>query len=280
MSSAYVIDETPIARQELASGQYGGHPNAEALIRAHFASISPEVRAGIRLPENADALAAAKEKDAGSQIEVPEGGSLVDWSVRGSDPRHMVLSYVWEDAHGRWHHGVQGYSDDYQGPHETAADKTVRETMEYDARAQAKAAETNVQIEEKLAEIRKELAEQQADTLAQMRDEFADSIKQIVADAKKEGDSGTSSKANRGGSKGTTKKATTAGESGAGDASAAPAPGGSGGSSDDGEAKYPRSHSELDSLANGSGADLPEDWDDYKTDQKVEWLEKKGVKPE
>jgi hypothetical protein len=55
----------------------------------------------------------------------------------------------------------------------------------------------------------------------------------------------------------------------------------SGGDGDDGdEPTYPRTHADLDALAKSSGETLPGDWDDLKTDAKVEWLEEKGVKPE
>jgi hypothetical protein len=295
MTSAYVLDETPQSRRELRAGQYGGYDHAEDLIRAHFASIPLEVRTGIRLTENPDALAAASEGDAGSVIAVPDGCSVVDWTVRGSDPRHMVLSYIYETPDGRWLHGVQAYDEDtYQSPEETPAQKATRAVAMADHAVKQEAAVARAELDERLEQHRVELEQSLADRFGAFKDDLVSAVQEIVKSAQEDdgdtvGQRGGTAGANRGGSAGTTKKATSAGESGAGDPDSAPEPNAGSGGSDAGsgsgsgsdeETAFPKQHAPLNDLLKQSGADTPEGWDDMKVDDKIAYLESRGVKPE
>lgn len=120
-SHAIVEMEMAQARRE-GNTQYGVHANAEDLIRAHVSSIDPAVRRVSAYPTNAAATATLDK----SKIEIPEGGTLIDAAVHGSDPRSMAILYVWERPDGRWAKGVQGYSDEYVLVPETATEQAAR----------------------------------------------------------------------------------------------------------------------------------------------------------
>lgn len=276
MSSAYVLDETAQARRELRASQLGGqHMNAEDLIRSHFASVSPEVRSGIRLGENPDALAAAKDADASKQIKVPEGGHLVDWTVRGTDPRRMVLSYVWEDEEGRWYHGVQGYNDDYQGPVENDADRATREVAMADHAVRVAGVEGNLDLAEKLEQFRREQEARIGEQFAALKGDLIDSIQSLVADRQE----AKAAKSGKGESVPSSTRTDSSGQSGKGDPSAAPAPGGAS-TSTSGEGEYPKQHAGLNDLLDSSGGEKPDGWDDMKVDDKIAYLKSHGVEPE
>lgn len=268
--SELMIDETPAIRAEAkATGQYGGHQNAEDLIRAHFASLSPELRSGLRLRENPNALAAAKDADAGDEIEVPDGGRLIDWTVRGSDPRRMVLSYVYEAADGSWHHGVQPYNtDEYEAPAESAGDRAMRETALHDARVKTTAADLQADLDARLEKFKAEQQEEIAERFKELTTALTEHLSAISAKDEVKGDE-PESEVNP------STRTDDSGQSGAGDAEDAPEPGG-----DDGDVKYPRTHDGLNELAKQSKKKLPDDWDDSTTADKVEWLRENGVKPE
>lgn len=281
MANAHVIDETPQARRELATGQYGDHPHAEALIRSHFASIPPEVRSAMRLGDNPDALAKAKEADAGADINVPEGCTLIGWTVRGTDPRRMVLSYVYEDASGRWFHGVQGYSDSYEAPAENPNDRTVREVALHDARVQREAGASNAEIEAKLAEFRKELQAQQVEHFKALQDTLVANLKEIAG----KDESGESETPSAGSTQSST-RTDSSGQSGKGDPQGQPELSGETvedddeeGNDEDGDVTYPRQHAALDDMLTESGKTKPEDWDDWKVDPKIAYL-RDGTIPE
>lgn len=266
-TSDYVLDETPQARRELAASQFAGHANAEDLIRSHFASIPPEVRSGLRLAENPEARKAAIDEDAHKDITVPEGGRLIDWTVRGTDPRRQVLSYVWEDGNGKWHHGVQGYGGEYQAPDESPADRAMREVAMADHKERTAGAQFNADLEEKLAEYRRELEAKLSEDFAALKDDLVSAVKKIAS-----GGSDDAAAA-------ATEKAVTPGGSRHNE-SGDPPPGANTESGGGGEVKWPRTHDDLDTLAKNAKVELPDDWDELKVDPKIEYLESKGVTPE
>lgn len=273
MSSAYVLDETAQARRELRASQLSGqHLNAEDLIRSHFASVSPEVRSGIRLNENADALAAARDAEADKQIQPPDGGTVISWTVRGTDQRRMVLSYVWEDEEGRWHHGVQGYNDNYQGPVESDADRATREVAMADHAVRLAGVEGNLNLAEKMEEFRREQEVKIGEAFAALKDDLVSTIGQLVAD-RQEKKAATAEAEGEGEPFPTTTQA-----SGHGDPSLAPPPGGDEGGN--GGSEYPKQHAPLDALLEQSGQEKPDGWDDMKVDDKVAYLKGHNVEPE
>lgn len=289
-SSAYVLDETPAARRELAVSEYGAHQNAEDLIRTHFASIPPEVRSGLRLGENADALARAKEYDVQDDIEVPEGCRLIDWTVRGQDPRRMVVSYVYEDERGTWHHGVQGYGNEYQTPDLSPADQALREVAMAEHRTRRAGAELHADQAEAMEAFRKEQEEKFAEKFASLKEELVATIQQIAGVSPEKKSTSTQTEKPKG------KSASSTGESGKGDASEAPEPK-TGDADDQGKAegevngeaepqvevKWPHVHDDMDALAKSAGlkkADLPADWGDLNLADKQAFLESKNVQPE
>lgn len=122
-SHAEIEMEMAQARRE-GNTQYGPYANAEELIRAHIASIDPAVRSA-GLKRTNEELTATLDL---SQIEVPEGGKLLDAAVHGTDPKDLAIVFVWEDQKdGRAYKGVQAYSSDYELPSESETDRASRE---------------------------------------------------------------------------------------------------------------------------------------------------------
>jgi hypothetical protein len=184
MTDALVLDDTAAARQELAASQYGAYPNAEELIRGQFAATSPELRTANRLPENLEERAALKE-EGGPDIDVPEGGRLLNWTVRGLDPSRTVIVYVWADEAGNVQRGMQGHGD-YKAPPESAQDKAVREIAMHDAHARDEAIKANLEIDQKVAEMKAELSEEMAERFAALGEELTSTLEGLQKDAEKE----------------------------------------------------------------------------------------------
>jgi hypothetical protein len=266
---AQVLDDTPAARQELAMSQYGGYMNAEELIRGQWASMSPELRAAVRKPENEEATAELSERGGKSLgIDVPEGGKLRAYKVRGSDPTNLVIVYVWEDKGGSLHRGAQGYSDDYEAPEESPGDRAAREIAMHDARMTAEAAVSRDEVAKMLAEHQRELEARQAEHFASLKDELVATLKGLGGEG--EAVKGTEA----GGGEREVVDEGSGGEEGSGGGE-----GSSGsGTSDDDEPKYPRTHADLDALAEGE--DVPEGWDDMKVDEKIDYLQSQGIRPQ
>lgn len=282
--TTYFLDETPQARAELRAGQYAGHANAEDLIRSHFASIPPEVRSGLRKAENVALLAQAKDDDAGAEIEVPDGCELIDWTIRGDDPRHTVISYVYETPDGRWLHGVQGYGDRYTDPAESPADKALREVAMHDAKVREVGIATNAEIEKRLAEHRDELNVQFGERFDALKSDLTDALEGLLA---RQNDAEKADRSTSGGNTQSSKRTDDSGESGAASGTKGTGdPDGttSGGDDDASEVKWPHNHDLMDALAKKGGltkkSDLPGDWDDLNLQDKQAFLESKGVKPE
>lgn len=176
MSNAIIENDMAAARTE-ARGQYGSHANAEELIRAHAASISPEVRSASRKPLNEEAT---KSLDRGS-IEVPEGGKLVDAVVRGN-----TISYVWEDANGGWHKGATGYDDSYEAAADDPATQIVHEQTKQQVAERDASIDWRAEMDEKLGEMRSELEAEHAQKLADLREEHASEIEKLREEQDKE----------------------------------------------------------------------------------------------
>jgi hypothetical protein len=168
------------ARRE-ARGQYGAHANAEELIRAHAATVSPEVRAASMKPVNEDAT---KELDR-SQIEVPNGGKVVDAVVRGN-----TISFVWEDESGLWHKGATGYDDSYEAPADSLADQVANEQAKQSVVEREQSIEWQAETAAKIAEVRAELEAEHAQKLADLRQEHESEIEALIAEQQAEAESG------------------------------------------------------------------------------------------
>jgi hypothetical protein len=184
MTDALVLDDTAAARQELAASQYGAYPNAEELIRGQFAATSPELRTANRLPENLEERNRLKE-EGGPDIDVPEGGRLMNWTVRGTDPTRQVIVFVWADEQGNFQRGMQGHGD-YQAPPESPQDKAFREIALHDAKVKQEAIAANVEIDQKVAELKAELSEEISEKFSALTDELTSTLEGLGKEAEKE----------------------------------------------------------------------------------------------
>lgn len=250
-SNAVVIDETAVSRGELSNSQYGTARNAEELIRGHLASISPEVRRAMRLPENEAAKAkAATSADFLDSINLPDGGELIDWTIRGDLPRNQVVSYVYEAPDGRWYRGVQAFdASAYKAPDVPEAEQQVAAIAQHDLTVAQAAAKLAQEHDQKVADFRAEITQE----FGQKFEDLKEALLQGLADVQEE----------------QAAKAAAAASSGSGS--------GNGGS-------WPRSHDEIDTIAREADVTLPDDWgakgsETEKTDQKIAWLKGQGVSP-
>ena len=141
---------TPDPQAEAAfAGQYGIHPNAEALLAAHRASFDPALEAALLKPVDQEAT---DELDL-SEIEPAQGGKVTAAAVRGG-----VIVYVAEGEDGRSYKAVQ--AEDHEPPVKPA-DVAVSEA----------AVTVNANIEAKVAEFRESLQEAAAEAMASVREE-------------------------------------------------------------------------------------------------------------
>jgi hypothetical protein len=181
MSSAAVVNEMAEARRELA-GQYGIHQNAEELIRAHQASIPPDVRAAALKPVDLDAT---KELDQDS-IDLPSGHFVVDAVVRED-----MISYVADDGTGRWYKGVQpvGAKKSARAKaavKDSAAEASLRHTVQSEAELRQAALDAQAEIAVKAAEARREAEAESAEQIAKLRAELAQAQEKLDEQAAKE----------------------------------------------------------------------------------------------
>lgn len=172
MSHAVVQSEMAEARRELRT-QYGDFPNAEELIRAHAASISPEVRRVSQIPVNEEAT---RELDL-STIEAPEGTKVIDAVVRGN-----AISYVYEDASGQWLRGVQAYDESYAPPSEAEGEALMRRTAMGDVALRQKALDLRAEMQLEMKKLRQELGTKHAEEIAKLREEHAQEVEQLRSD--------------------------------------------------------------------------------------------------
>lgn len=155
---------TPDPKAEAAfAGQYGIHPNAEALLAAHRASIDPALEAALLKPVDAEATADLDP----SEIEPAQGGTVQTAVVRGG-----VIVYVAEAEDGRLYKGVQ--AEDHEPPVKSP-EVAVTEA----------AATVNANIEAKVAEFRAELQEQAAEAMEGVREEAQEKV-EAAAEAEAE----------------------------------------------------------------------------------------------
>jgi hypothetical protein len=141
---------TPDPEAEAAfAGQYGIHPNAEALLNAHRANVDPALEAALLKPVDEEATADLDP----SEIEPAKGGTVQTAVVRGG-----VIVYVAEGEDGRLYKGVQ--AEGHEPPSGDA-----------DAAVSQAAATVNANIEKKVAEYRAELNEAAAEAMAGVREE-------------------------------------------------------------------------------------------------------------
>lgn len=253
--SELVVSDMDAAREELRRGSYGGYSNAEELIRGHTASISPEVRVAQRLRENVEARKAAAEADAEETIQVPDGCTLLSWTVRGHDPRRMVISFVYADKDGEYQKGVQPFdSEKYVVVEEPEEEKDVR------ARALAArrvVVQSSPDTDKRIDRLEK-LVEKLVEGLSPEEPETEPETEEPEAVAEPE----TVEQAAPAEQTETVEQAETVEQT-------APA--------ETEEPQWPRTHEELDALADANG--LAFTAEEKKVDQKIAALQSAGVKP-
>lgn len=174
-----LLQEDPQARAEFA-GQYGMHPNAEALVLAHQASLDPALEAASLKPVDAEAT---KELDP-SSIEPERGGRVLDAVVRGG-----VIVYVAEGTDGRSYKGIQA-PDDADLPQEDPSTAGLRAATKAEAKMAQLAATANANIEAKVAEFRAELQQQAAEALAEERESLQEEAQKAAEEAQEQAEEG------------------------------------------------------------------------------------------
>lgn len=156
-----------------AQGQYGVHPNAEALIEAHRATMDPALQKASLLAPDAEQTFEAKSdmKAAAKKLGVKDGeGEIVDVSVRGN-----ALIGVVEYPDGTVGKVVGGWTDDYTPP------RLTPEQAEASARAQADAEQSRA-----IQRLEVEFQSKLQDTIVEMREEMTSEIDKIRQQAEKE----------------------------------------------------------------------------------------------
>jgi peptidoglycan DL-endopeptidase RipA len=167
-----LLQEDPAARAEF-TGQYGMHPNAEALVLAHQSSLDPAIEAASLKPVDAEAT---KELDL-SSVEPELGGKVLDAVVRGN-----AIVYVAEDADGRTYKGLQP-TEGYEAPKTDPGGEAARAASKAAAKMARLSANANANIEAKVAEYRAELQQQAAEALAEASEETQSEAQQAAEEA-------------------------------------------------------------------------------------------------
>jgi hypothetical protein len=163
----------PQAAREFAA-EYGASGNAEELIRAHKASISPEVSAASLRAVNNEATA---ELDLDSLAKKAGVEEVVAAAVRGN-------AIVYVDQDGR--KGVLPANDRYRAPKESPADAVVREQSAADLEMQDAVTQHRAKLAQQLAEEKERLDAEVAEELQKLREDHAKRIADAAKDAEKE----------------------------------------------------------------------------------------------
>ena len=266
-------EEMKAAEREFLT-RYGLEPNAEDLIQAVQASVDPAVVAAGLKPRDEEATEALDL----DEVEEKAGFPVLSAAVRGTKREGQALVVVAEDSTGRTFKDVFPLDDRWKGPPETAAQAAYRKEMRERLRQAHEAEQAMEGIEEKVAEARAEAQAEAAEEIAKIKEEHAAEIEAIRAEAAEQAEYDPAAKPSGGSAYGSTGVSTgkpvldpsTLGESG-----------GSGGSSKSGGSgggDFPRTHDELDALADENDVEWPEDV--TKVDDKIAHLKSEGVKPE
>lgn len=157
-------NDASAATQEFV-GQYGVHPNAEALVNAHRAASDPAL-------ERAQMTAIDAEKTAEldlSEIEAEQGGEVLDAAVRGN-----AIVYVAEGEDGRTYKGILPHSDKYKAPAGSAQANAERAALQGDVELARKGAEIQAKIDAEVEEARAAASEKYGQELQEFQQEQAE----------------------------------------------------------------------------------------------------------
>jgi hypothetical protein len=170
-----LLQEDAAATAAEFTGQYGIHPNAEALLLAHQAAQDPALEAASRKPVDDEAT---KELDL-SSIEPSGGGKVLDAVVRGN-----AVVYVAQGPDGRTYKGFEP-REGYEAPAEDPSAAGLRAGSKAEMEMARLTAIANTNIEAKVAEFRAELQEQAAEQLASAREEVQSEAEEAAEEAQK-----------------------------------------------------------------------------------------------
>lgn len=162
---------------EAFTGQYGIHPNAEALLAAHRANLDPALEAASLKPINNEATA---ELDL-SKIKPERGGTVLAASVRGN-----AIVYVAEGTDGREYKGIEPYEGRTLATSETPEAAAHRAALREETKFSEVANRVNANVEAKVEEFRRELAAEAAEVLADEREKLHKEASKAADSAQKE----------------------------------------------------------------------------------------------
>ena len=168
-----LLQEDAAASSAEFVGQYGIHPNAEALLLAHQASLDPALEAALLKPVDAEATA---ELDLES-IEPEQGGKVLDAAVRGGN-----IVYVAEATDGRYYKGIVP-AEDEEAKAGDPAKAAERATTLAETKMAKLSSVANTNIEAKVAEFRAELQAEAAEALASAREEAQGEAQEAIEEA-------------------------------------------------------------------------------------------------
>lgn len=159
------------------TGQYGVHPNAEALLAAHRANLDPALEAASGKQIDGDATAKLDL----SKIEPERGGVILSASVRGN-----AIVYVAEGEDGRTYKGMAPYNKSYAPPAEDPNEAAGRAAMRKETEYSHIAAVVNMNVEAEVEAFRAKLNEQAAEVLAKAREDLNEDAVKAAEEARSE----------------------------------------------------------------------------------------------
>lgn len=270
-SHALMIDDTPAARREFneQQAQFGVYANAEDLILGWRLEQDPAVKQVSLLQLDAEATAKVNLGTAQKDFDLP--GPAVSVAVRAEPGKPRAAVFVYEDSRGGLKKVVRPYDADWKRPPLSKAEASMRAKLEQrrrtreeadglveEAEASIAAAAANIartteaavasmmaESEQRLERFAAELAEREQATMEAMTSRVE------AAEAVSEPEDGEE----------------TTGETGpAPEAAAEPEP----------AVSFPRSHADLDKIAESHGVEFPEG---AKVPEKIAALKAAGVEP-
>jgi hypothetical protein len=167
------------AFQQNVMNQYGIHPNAEAMIRAHKAAIDPALTHANLIERNDDETAKVREDLAGVAKKLGlKGGTVLDAAVRG----HALIA-LWQPDNGPIRKVVGAYDEKYEPPKLSPAAQMERAEGERERVLAEETARLRAQAELRLAEHRREVDAWLADQMQQIAAAAEKAVEKAVADA-------------------------------------------------------------------------------------------------
>lgn len=263
---------------------YRINPNAEELIQANNSGYSAALREASLTP--IDEVATKKLQDAGVHkladkttvggYAVSDIGEPIVAAVRGNA---IVVGIKTPD--GRIAKEVIPANDRYEAPRETPSEAAARAVAMSNVELTAEVQSLREELAAELTELRRERENAAGEKIAEAQASVAERVgeaQEAAAEAIEAGEESVEVRehpATRGGGDSSEKVG------GISQAKADPAEGGGGdggdGDSDGGDAKFPRTHDDLDALAKKHKVEWPEGM--TKVDDKIAHLTKSGVKP-